>query len=141
MSDCGDVRKVFVPDSKSKTEEGTTTPIKGVLISDVAAEKIKLFVTQDNKSLSEYGLWIGVKNDGCSGHSYDMSIKAISESTSKKDKLFTHENGATVMVDLTSYFFVTGSILGYTEALTGSGFTLNNPNIKKSCSCGSSFSV
>ena len=141
MSDCGDVSKVFVPPVEAKVDSATVEHIKGLLISDIASEKITKFISQDGKLISDYGLWIGVKNDGCSGHSYDMAIRKVEDSVKSKDKIITHKNGAHVMIDLKSYFFVTGSILGYVEALTGSGFTLNNPNVKKSCSCGSSFSV
>ena len=40
-----------------------------------------------------------------------------------------------------SYLFVIGSKVDYHESLLASGFQLVNPNIKRSCSCGSSFSV
>ncbi len=139
MSDCGDVKKVFV---KSATETAVVvdTPIKGILISDKAAEKIKLFLTNEGKALADFALKVAVKKDGCSGLSYDMSLDEIAPCIANGDKVF-ELNGAQVVIEKTSYFYVTGSILDYTEALTGSGFTLNNPNIKKTCSCGSSFGV
>ena len=46
-----------------------------------------------------------------------------------------------VMVEKQSYIFVIGSQLDYVESLLMSGFELNNPNIKKSCSCGASFAI
>lgn len=142
MSTCGDVKKVFVPNKgQEKTETiETIETIKGIKIEDVSAEKIIQFLEAEGKSPSEYGLWVAVKKDGCSGHSYDMDLREIQPSIDKKDKIFEH-NGATVMVDRASYLFVIGSILGYTEALTGSGFSFSNPNIKKTCSCGVSFAV
>lgn len=138
MSDCGDVKKVFVPtksDSSSDEER-----IIGIRISDIAAEKIVTFLKNENKDPEEYGLWVSVTKDGCSGHSYIMELRDLATSIENKDKIFEH-NGAHLMVEKSSYFYVTGSILDYTEALTGSGFSLTNPNIKKTCSCGSSFSV
>lgn len=138
MSDCGDVKKVFVP--SSSVIDPPTKPIIGVEISDVAAEKIKLFLQNDGKSPDEYGLHISVVKDGCSGKSYTMALNPIEPHTSNGDKLF-RQNGATVIIDKLSYLFVTGSRLDYVEALTGSGFNLVNPNIKKTCACGSSFAV
>ena len=138
MSDCGDVKKVFVPESK--TDVVLDAPTSGILISGVAALKIKHFVEQKGQSIEAYGLKVYVKKDGCSGHSYSMEIEEIASNQVEGAKIFS-QDGATFMVDKTSYFFLTGSILDYTEALTGSGFTLNNPNIKRTCSCGSSFSV
>jgi iron-sulfur cluster assembly accessory protein len=137
MSDCGDVKKVFVPSSVATLPE---KPIVGVEISDVAAEKIKLFLQNENKSPDEYGLFVAVVKDGCSGKSYTMALNPIAPHREAGDKLFSH-NGATVMVEKISYLFVTGSRLDYVEALTGSGFNLVNPNIKKTCACGSSFAV
>ncbi len=138
MSDlCGDVKKVFVASSVSTAPEKI---IVGVEISDVAADKIKLFLTNDNKSPEEYGLFVSVVKDGCSGKSYTMALDPIAPHKDAGDKVFTH-NGATIMVEKLSYLFVTGSRLDYVEALTGSGFNLVNPNVKKTCACGSSFAI
>ena len=137
MSDCGDVKKVFVPASPVVLE---TPVIKGIEITPKAADKIKLFLENEGKSSSEFGLRICVKKDGCSGLSYVMDLAEISKSKELEDKIFEKE-GSFAMIEKTSYFYVTGSYLDYIEALTGSGFSLVNPNIKKTCSCGSSFSV
>ena len=136
-SDCGNVQKVFVPQKDSETSSSDV--INGIEITDVAAEKIKLFCEKDGKSSSEYGLHVKVVTDGCSGKSYDMNLAKIEEHQ-ESDKLFTR-HGATLIVDKLSYIFVIGSRLDYVETLLMSGFQLNNPNIKKSCSCGSSFAV
>ena len=140
MSDCGNVKKVFVKDKKESSQIDLSEPIKGVKITDVAAEKIKIFVEAEGHNTTTHGLHIRVVKDGCSGNSYEMEIVLISDSLEKQDKIFEY-NGSTVMIEKTSYFFVTGSYLDFVEALTGSGFTLKNPNIKRSCSCGSSFAV
>lgn len=137
MSDCGEVKKVFVPTKEPVLLE---KPIIGVEISDIAAEKIKTFVTNDGKSPDTHGLFIGVVKEGCSGKSYTMALEAIEPHREAGDKLF-HHNGATIMIEKLSYLFVTGSRLEYVEALTGSGFNLVNPNVKRSCACGSSFAV
>lgn len=137
MSDCGDVKKVFVPSNGSSPLPPVTT---GILITPVAASKIKLFLEKDQQNPQEYGLHIAVVKDGCSGKSYVMKMAPIQASIDNGDRIF-ESDGATVMIDKVSYLFVTGSTLDYTEALTGSGFALHNPNIKKTCSCGSSFAT
>ena len=68
MSDCGNVQKTFVPTKKEEAKE-ITKHIVGIEITDVAAEKIKTFVEKENKSISEWGLFIKVTKDGCSGQS------------------------------------------------------------------------
>lgn len=138
MSDCGDVKKVFV--ATKTVPEPLEAPVFGIVISDLAAQKIKQFITADNNSPDEYALHVAVVKDGCSGKSYVMKMAPLSEAQANGDKLFA-KDGANVAIEKTSYMFVTGSILDYTEALTGSGFVFSNPNVKKTCACGSSFAV
>jgi len=138
MSDCGDVKKVFV--ATKTVPEPLEAPIFGIVISELAANKIKQFITADSNSPDEYALHVAVVKDGCSGKSYVMKMAPLAESVSNGDKIFS-KDGANVAIEKTSYMFVTGSVLDYTEALTGSGFVFSNPNVKKTCSCGSSFAV
>jgi iron-sulfur cluster assembly accessory protein len=137
MSDCGNVKKAFVPSAPNET---LTPSPKGFDVSDVAVEKIKHFLNIEKKDQDKYGLKISVVKDGCSGNSYTMDISELAPSIEAGDKIFA-KNGARVIVEKLSYLFVIGSILDYKETLLASGFELSNPNIKKSCSCGSSFSV
>ena len=138
-SDCGNVQKVFVPvDEKNKKDVSNDATLSGIDISDLAAEKIKHFLNTDNKTAEDYALFIKVVPDGCSGKSYSMNLEAIKDHP--EDKLFT-KNGASVIIEKMSYIFLIGSTLDYVETLLMSGFQLNNPNIKRSCSCGSSFAV
>jgi iron-sulfur cluster assembly protein len=45
------------------------------------------------------------------------------------------------LVDRKSFLYLRGTELDYSESLMDSGFKLHNPNVKRSCGCGSSFSV
>jgi iron-sulfur cluster assembly protein len=139
MSDCGDVKKVFVA-PKTVPATPIEAPVFGIVISDLAAQKIKQFITADNNDPEQYALHVAVVKDGCSGKSYVMKMAPLDEAIANGDKLFS-KDGAQVAIEKSSYLFVTGSVLDYTEALTGSGFVFNNPNIKKTCACGSSFAV
>ncbi|RAP32963.1 iron-sulfur cluster assembly accessory protein [Candidatus Marinamargulisbacteria bacterium SCGC AG-410-N11] len=139
MSDCGNVQKVFVPSAKEKAAVKKQS-ISSVEITDYAAEKIKHFIQKDGKSVDDYGLKIQVVNDGCSGKSYTMDLSDIKSAQDNGDKVFS-KNGAYIIIEKLSYLFVLGSRLDYTESLLASGFQLTNPNVKKSCSCGSSFAV
>ena len=136
-NDCGNVQKVFVPMDKEQKQDPPSIT-SGIIITDLAAEKIKHFIATDKKSEEEYGLLVKVVTDGCSGKSYAMDLAKIDDN--KDAKVFV-KDGATVMIDKSSYIFVIGSILEYVETLLMSGFQINNPNVKKSCSCGSSFAV
>ena len=46
-----------------------------------------------------------------------------------------------IVIDKTSIEFIDQAELDYTDELIGSSFSINNPNAKSSCGCGSSFSI
>lgn len=139
MSDCGNVKKVFVPTSDG-SEKKTIDPNLTFGATDVAIEKVSHFVQKDGKTLDTHGLRVQVVKDGCSGNSYDISLSNILDAKEKGDKLFQFGN-VTIIIEKLSYMFVIGSQLDYVETLLMSGFQINNPNVKKQCSCGSSFSI
>ena len=56
------------------------------------------------------------------------------------DRVFERES-AKVIVDRKSFIYLRGTELDFSETLMDSGFKLTNPNVKRSCGCGSSFSV
>ena len=49
--------------------------------------------------------------------------------------------GVKVIVDEMSLMYLVGTEIDYVEGLQGAGFKFNNPNVKSTCGCGSSFSV
>ena len=46
-----------------------------------------------------------------------------------------------MVVDRKSFLYLNGTILDYKDELMSAGFVLQNPNVKRSCGCGSSFLV
>jgi len=104
-------------------------------VTERAAARIKEIILEKN----EPGLLlrVGVKGGGCSGFSY-----AVDFTTEKKpnDKVF-QEHGVTILCDPKSYLYLINTRLDYSEGLLDGGFKFENPNAKKSCSCGESFSV
>jgi iron-sulfur cluster assembly protein len=54
------------------------------------------------------------------------------------DNVFEYD-GVKIFVDPKSYAYLEGLTLDYKESLMHSGFTFQNPNAKKTCSCGTSF--
>jgi iron-sulfur cluster assembly protein len=82
-------------------------------------------------------LRVAVVGGGCSGLSYKLSF--IDEAD-EKDSVFLVEH-VFIVVDPKSALFVKGMELDHTDGLEGVGFVFNNPNAKRSCGCGSSFST
>jgi iron-sulfur cluster assembly protein len=105
-------------------------------VSDQAAERIRKILESESKKLSEWGLRVGVEGGGCSGLQYRLDITKARPEDSTIEHL-----GVRVFVDPRSLQYVEGSRVDYTEALTGAGFKIVNPNEKNSCGCGTSFSV
>src|SRR5690242_19298113 len=83
------------------------------------------------------GLRVGVVGGGCSGFSYSMSFE---NNAGLMDKTFDFD-GLKVYVDATSLTYLTGCTVDYLETLEGAGFKFENPQVKSTCGCGSSFSV
>ncbi len=82
------------------------------------------------------GLRVRVIGGGCSGLQYKLAV----DSEKKGDKVIEHL-GARLYVDRKSYLYLNGTTVDYNDGLTDVGFRLDNPNVKKSCGCGESFSV
>src|SRR5688500_13980747 len=83
------------------------------------------------------GLRIAVVGGGCSGFSYSM---AFENNPGMLDKTYSFE-GLKVFVDQASLLYLEGAEVDYVETLEGSGFKFNNPNVKSTCGCGSSFNA
>jgi iron-sulfur cluster assembly accessory protein len=83
------------------------------------------------------GLRIAVVGGGCSGFSYSM---AFENTPNMLDKTYNYE-GLKIFVDQASMLYLEGAEVDYVETLEGSGFKFNNPNVKSTCGCGSSFSA
>ncbi len=113
----------------------TTTDAKPVNFSSAAIAKVKEIMAQQNPVPA--GLRVGVVGGGCSGFSYSMSFE---NSAGMMDKTFDFD-GLKVYVDATSLMYLKGVNVDYIETLEGAGFKFDNPNVKSTCGCGSSFNV
>jgi iron-sulfur cluster assembly protein len=53
----------------------------------------------------------------------------------------SEQHGVQVAVDKKSDLYLDGTTIDYYDGLEKRGFTFTNPNVTRSCGCGSSFSV
>ena len=104
-------------------------------LTSKAVAKVREIMAQQNPVPA--GLRVGVVGGGCSGFSYSMSFE---NAGGMMDKTFDFE-GLKVFVDATSITYLTGCTVDYLETLEGAGFKFENPQVKSTCGCGSSFSV
>ena len=106
-----------------------------VQLTETAVGKVReILATQEPKPA---GLRIAVVGGGCSGFSYSM---AFENSPGFLDKTYSFGD-LKVFVDQASMLYLDGAEVDYIETLEGSGFKFNNPNVKSTCGCGSSFSA
>ena len=108
---------------------------KPVIFTPTAIAKVKEVMAQQNPLPA--GLRVGVVGGGCSGFQYSMSFE---NAAGMMDKTFTFDE-LKVFVDATSLMYLKGVIVDYIETLEGAGFKFENPNVKSTCGCGSSFNV
>ena len=104
-------------------------------ISDTAVNEVRRMMHKEGVNAA--GLRVGVKGGGCSGLSYNLTFETQQRTG---DKIFERE-GVRLFCDLKSYIYLNGTVLNYDSGLMGKGFVFMNPNAKKSCGCGSSFST
>ena len=116
-------------------EAPAATPSTPVKLTDAAIGKVKeIMATQDPLPA---GLRIGVVGGGCSGFQYSMSFE---NQSGMMDKVLRFED-LKVFVDATSAMYLNGCVVDYVETLEAAGFKFENPTVKSTCGCVSSFSV
>ena len=109
----------------------------GIQLSERAAQEVKKIIDEQKMDLTTV-LRVGVAGGGCSGFQYSLGFdqKFDEKIDSKYDC-----HGVTLVVDRKSALLLDGTTIDFYEGLEKRGFTFDNPNVTKSCGCGSSFQV
>jgi iron-sulfur cluster assembly protein len=106
-----------------------------IQLTQRAIDKVKeILDAQDPKPA---GLRIAVVGGGCSGFQYNM---AFENSPGLLDKIHNFDS-LQVFIDQASMLYLEGASVDYVESLEGSGFKFDNPNVRSTCGCGSSFTA
>jgi iron-sulfur cluster assembly accessory protein len=104
-------------------------------MTDTAVNKVKEILNTQEPVPS--GLRIAVVGGGCSGFSYSMAFES---EPGLLDKVYEF-GGLKVYVDQASMLYLDGAQVDFVETIEGSGFKFNNPNVRTTCGCGSSFNA
>jgi len=107
-----------------------------IKITTLAASKVNE-IREAEAIESEMALRLRVVGGGCAGFSYDLYFDAPQEGIDRQMEV----NGVRVVVDEMSLMYLMGTEVDYVEGLQGAGFKFQNPNVKSTCGCGSSFAV
>jgi iron-sulfur cluster assembly protein len=122
--------------SESAAPAAAAKPSRPLLtITPLALAQAKALLVKHDRPQS--GFRVGVRGGGCSGLTYMLEFE---DAPRKGDQVFEFD-GVRIFMDIKSQLFLAGTTLDYTKSLMDTGFKFVNPNAKRSCSCGESFSV
>lgn len=108
-------------------------PPAPVELTEKAAEMVRVAMREEK--LDGVGLRVAVMGGGCSGLQYLLDF----DKAPKDDDLVAEFFGVQVYVDPFSAGHLAGTVIDYVDELNGSGFKFENPNVQRTCGCGSSF--
>lgn len=115
------------------TVQDSTSATHGVLLTDVAATKVKSLLEQEGRD--DLRLRIAVQPGGCSGLVYQLYF----DERFLDGDLVRDFDGVEVVVDRMSSPYLDGATIDFADTIEKQGFTIDNPNAKGSCACGDSF--
>ncbi len=104
-----------------------------VTLTEQAAAQIKDMVSRQQENQGK-ALRVYVEGGGCSGLQYGLVFD-----DKREGDLVADFHGVGVVVDPESADYLRGAVIDYSDALTGGGFKVSNPNAHHSCGCGKSF--
>ena len=116
--------------------QAPTPAATGIQVTEKAVARISAVLAKEGISPAEGGLRLGVQGGGCSGLSYSVRFDTQPR---ERDRIFQFDD-VRIFVDPKSFIYLHGMVLDYEETLMHQGFVFQNPNAKKSCGCGTSFS-
>ena len=108
-----------------------------ILLTENAVNEVKRIRYADPANAKTH-LRVQVIGGGCSGMSYKLEFE--DKPVLPNDQSF-EKDGVILVVDKKSLLYLSGTELDFSGGLNGKGFVFNNPNAKRTCGCGSSFSA
>jgi iron-sulfur cluster assembly accessory protein len=104
-----------------------------ISITDNATKKLKEFVEP----------WeivrLAVEGGGCNGFQYRFGVQPDDE-VETDDHITKASDGVRLCIDPISYQYLENVEIDFEESSFSSAFKINNPDVKATCGCGSSFS-
>ena len=103
-----------------------------ITLTESAANKMKAMLV----NREETGVRAAVQGGGCSGFTY----KLLFDTKNKEDRVIK-DMGIEIYVDPKSFLYLMGTEIDFIDELNQSGFRFFNPNARRTCGCGESFSI
>ena len=103
-----------------------------ITLTESASIKIKTLLTGKD----EAGIRAAVRGGGCSGFTYKLEF----DNQKDTDRVIK-DKGVEIYIDSKSFLYLMGTMIDFVDELNQSGFKFVNPNAKRTCGCGESFSI
>jgi iron-sulfur cluster insertion protein len=104
-----------------------------ISITDNAVTKLKEFLSPTEV------VRLLVEGGGCNGFSYRFGVTPKSD-IEETDHITKATDEVSLVVDFISYQYLENVEIDFEESTFNSAFKINNPDVKATCGCGSSFS-
>jgi iron-sulfur cluster insertion protein len=106
-----------------------------MIFTENAAARVKEIIIEDKEDVK--ALRVFVQGGGCHGFSYGFGF----ENDIADDDTIVETNAVKLVVDSMSIMYLANATIDFISNLEGERFTIDNPETKTSCGCGSSFSM
>ena len=106
-----------------------------MIFTENAAERVKEIIAEDSPDMN--ALRVFVQGGGCHGFSYGFGF----EKDIADDDTIVETNTVKLVVDSMSIMYLANATIDFIRNLEGERFTIDNPETRTSCGCGSSFSM
>jgi iron-sulfur cluster insertion protein len=111
------------------------TLLNPIIFTEEAANKVAELIAEENNP--NLKLRVYIEGGGCSGLQYGFKLDEHSQEEDQK----TITKGVILLIDPRSFKYLSGATIDFLDDLEGERFTIQNPNAKNTCGCGSSFDV
>ena len=105
-----------------------------ITLTEKAADRARSYLAKQEQA---QGLRLSVRNTGCSGYMYTVTL---AERIEADDQVFESQ-GVKVVVSSQNLPYLDGMEVDYAKSGLNEGFRFRNPNAREMCGCGESFSV
>jgi iron-sulfur cluster assembly accessory protein len=114
-----------------------------ITVTDKAVAEVKRIIDEQRQANvigpeERVYLRLSVRGGGCSGFQNKLDLDP--QYNPKTDELW-ETNGVGVVCDRKSLLYLSGAQVDFHNEINRRGFSVQNPNAKTTCGCGSSFSV
>ena len=104
-----------------------------ITLTSAAAAEVKSMQANKPENAGK-PLRVFIERGGCSGMQYSMVFDEVRDGDT-----VVEQEGVQVVVDDFSLDYLRGTVVDFSDNLTGGGFKIRNPNAAQTCGCGRSF--